>query len=153
MKTRTTLFALVMLAVSAAALAAPGPFPPGKWWRRAEFAQRLQLSDDQQTKLDGIFRNAANELIDMRADVEKLSIAVRGELDQPQINRDALRKLANRLSEAQGKLFERELMMLVDMRGVLSDAQWSRLRIEIDRERDRPFQGGRPMQQQPRPRP
>jgi Spy/CpxP family protein refolding chaperone len=147
MNRRAILFAMLILSAAGTALAAPGPFPPGKWWRRQEFAQRLQLNDDQQTKLDGIFRSAASELIDMRADVEKLSIAVRGELDQPQINRDALRKLANRLSDAQGKLFERELMMLVDMRGVLSDEQWSRLRSEIDRERDRPFN----QQQRPRP--
>lgn len=145
MKKRIALWAALAMTLAGALSAAP--LPPGKWWRRPEFVKQLDLSDDQQTKLDVIFRTASSELIDLRGDVEKLSIALRGELDQPQINRDAVRKFANRLSEAQGRLFERELMMLVDMRGVLSNDQWARLRSELDRER--PPYGGRPM---PRPR-
>jgi hypothetical protein len=112
------------------------PLPPGKWWRRPEFATNLQLTNDQQVHLDLIFRLAANDLIDLRADAEKTSIAIRSELDQPQINRENLRKLAARLSETQGKLFDKELMMLVDMRSVLTDDQWGRLRSELDRPRD-----------------
>jgi Spy/CpxP family protein refolding chaperone len=114
---------------------AASPFPRGKWWRRPDFAQQLALTDEQQTKLDSVFHSAANELIDLRGETEKLSIALRSELDQPQLNRENLRKLAARLSDVQGKLFERELMMLVDMRSVLSNEQWSRLRTELDRER------------------
>ena len=112
------------------------PLPPGKWWRRPEFATNLQLTTDQQVHLDLIFRLAANDLIDLRADAEKTSIAIRSELDQPQLSRDNLHKLAAKLSETQGKLFDKELMMLVDMRSVLSDDQWGRLRSELDRPRD-----------------
>ena len=53
---------------------------------------------------------------------------------QPGGGVDALPSAA-RLSDVQGKLFERELMMLVDMHSVLSNEQWSRLRTELDRER------------------
>ena len=61
--------------------------PPAKWWRRPEITRTLGLTSDQQSRLDAIFRGAANDLIDQRADTEKLSIALRGELDQPQLNR------------------------------------------------------------------
>ncbi len=144
--TKRIILSIAIALVLAGAVSA-APLPPGKWWRRPDVAQRLALSEDQQMKLDAIFRTAATDLIDLRADAEKLSIGIRGELDQPQINREALRKLANRLSEAQGKLFERELMMLVDMRSVLSDQQWARLRNELDRERPRDV---RPMMPRPR---
>lgn len=134
---RVLMCAAIALVCAAAVNAAP-PFPPGKWWHHPEFVQRLGLTEDQQTKLDGIFRAAADDLIDLRGSVEKQSIAVHAELDQPQINREALRRAARNLSDAQGKLFERELMMLVDMRSVLSDEQWARLRAELDRPRERP---------------
>lgn len=134
MKKRLLLCAVFALTLATFADAAP-PFPRGKWWRRPDMARQLALTDEQQTKLDSIFRSAANELIDLRGETEKLSIALRSELDQPQLNRDNLRKLAVRLSDVQGKLFERELMMLVDMHSVLSNEQWSRLRTELDRER------------------
>ena len=124
--------AVLTLAMSVSA----APLPPGKWWRRPEFATNLQLTNDQQVRLDMIFRMAANDLIDLRADAEKTSIAIRSELDQEQINRENLRKLAAKLSETQGKLFDKELMMLVDMRSVLSNDQWGRLRSELDRPRE-----------------
>src|SRR5712691_7594011 len=129
---------LLCAALTLAGTLNAAPLPPGKWWRKPEFVQQLALSDEQQSRLDSIFRSAANDLIDLRGDQQKLSIAIRGELDQPVLNREALRRLAAKLSDAQGKLFERELMMLVDMRSVLSDEQWGRLRAELDRERPRP---------------
>ena len=141
MMKRFLLGAAVALTLAMSVSAAP--LPPGKWWRRPEFATNLQLTNDQQVRLDLIFRLAANDLIDLRADAEKTSIAIRSELDQQVLNRDALRKLAARLSETQGKLFDKELMMLVDMRSVLNDDQWGRLRSELDR----PREGQRPQRQ------
>lgn len=134
MMKRFLLCGSVVLSLATSVIAAP--LPPGKWWRRPEFATNLQLTNDQQVRLDLIFRMAANDLIDLRADAEKTSIAIRSELDQQLLNRDALRKLAAKLSETQGKLFDKELMMLVDMRAVLNDEQWGRLRSELDRPRD-----------------
>ena len=40
---------------------------------------------------------------------------------------------ATRLSEARGRLFDRELMMLVDMRSVLTDTQWNHMRTLLER--------------------
>ena len=107
--------------------------PPGRWWRSPEIVAQLELSQDQQSRLDAIFRSAANRLIDARGEVEKLQIAIRTELDQPQLNRANLQRLANELSAARGRLFENEIMMLVDMRGVLNEFQWSTLRSHLDR--------------------
>ena len=125
----------VAMVLTLAEVAGAAPLPPGKWWRRPEFAEQLALTNDQQTRLDMIFRLAANELIDLRGDAEKTSIAIRSELDQQQLNREQIRKLAHQLSDTQGKLFERELMMLIDMRSVLNDDQWGRLRSQLDHDR------------------
>jgi len=107
--------------------------PPGKWWRRPDIVQQLQLTEDQQFKLDAIWRDEAKDLIDLKAEMDKQSISLRGELDQPTLNRAAIRQIAAKLSEARARRFERELMMLVDMRAVLSDTQWGRMRAELDR--------------------
>jgi hypothetical protein len=123
--------------------------PPGKWWRRPEVINQLSLSDEQQGRLDRIFAGAANALIDARGDVEKLQIAIANEIDQPQLNRANLQRLATELSAARGKLFEREVMMLVDMRAVLNEQQWTRLRSQLDRMREN-RQGQKQQQQQPR---
>ena len=128
---RRALLAAALLILVAASAGAQ--LPPGKWWRRPEIAQQLGLTEEQQSRLDGIFRSSANDLIDLRGDVEKASIALRSELDQPQLNRANIQRVAAHLSDARGRLFERELMMLIDMRGVLTDPQWNRMRAQLER--------------------
>ena len=73
-------FALTIASVSHAQR-----IPHDQWWHRPDLAERLGITEDQKTKLDVIFRGSADELIDRRGQVEKASVAVHGELDQPQI--------------------------------------------------------------------
>jgi Skp family chaperone for outer membrane proteins len=150
---RRFLFAAALLA--ATFIAEAQQFPPGKWWRRDEVVRHLELTREQQDKLDEVFRGTADDLIDAKASVDKLQVALRGELDRTQLRRQELQRLAAQLSQARGKLFEREVMMLADMRGILDQEQWTRLRTHLDR---RPERGGRgdgqqqPPQRQPQRR-
>lgn len=123
-------FAIVL--VMAFAASAFAQLPAGKWWRRPEIIRQLGLTEDQQTRLDTVFRGAANDLIDLKAEVDKRTIELRGDLDQSQLNRASIQKVAERLNDARSKLFSRELSMLVDMRGVLTDDQWNRMRNSLD---------------------
>ena len=148
---------LITAALVFSSIAEAQQLPPGKWWRREEVARQLELTREQQDKLDEVFRAAANGLIDAKAEVDKLQIALRGELDRAQLRRQELQRLAAQLTQARGKLFERELMMLADMRGILNHEEWTRLRTHLARaqermRRDRANQ--RPMQRpMPRRRP
>jgi Spy/CpxP family protein refolding chaperone len=132
--TRRVLFATLLMTFAAAF--AQAQLPPGKWWQRPEVIRELQLSNEQQDRLDDIFRTAANGLIDAKGEVEKLEIALRGELDKPQIQRAAVLRIAKQLNEARGRRFEQEIAMLVDMRAVLNDQQWTKMRNALDRPRD-----------------
>ena len=123
---------LVVMALLVTAAAHAQQLPPGKWWRRPEVVKKLVLTAEQQERLDGIFRDAADELIDARADADKGAISLRAELDRPTLDKQRIRAVATKLNEARAKLFERELMMLVDMRGVLTAPQWERMRGVLD---------------------
>ena len=131
MTRRIALAALLILTASTAL--AQVNLPPGKWWRRPELVQVLNLSGEQQDRLENVFRNAADELIDLRGEVEKQSIALRAALDRSQLDREQVLRVSQRLNDARSRLFQRELMMLVDMRAVLNDAQWERMRNILDR--------------------
>ena len=111
---RVIILAALALVVATSAFAQN--LPPGKWWWRPEIVQSLNLAEEQQNKLENIFRTASGDLIDLRGEVEKQNINLRGDLDQSQLDRATIRRDAQRLSDARTRLFERELMMLVDMR-------------------------------------
>lgn len=139
---RKLIIAAALLVAVSALDAQPGPppggMPHGKWWRRAEIAKALDLTREQQTRLDEVFAAASNELIDAKAEVRKLEIQLRAELDRTQLRRGEIHRIALQLNTARGKLFERELMLLVDMRSVLADAQWMQLQEKMDERRPRP---------------
>jgi Spy/CpxP family protein refolding chaperone len=104
-----------------------GRMPAGKWWKRPAVASRLQLTPAQKNQLDEIFSKAANDLIDSKAEVKKLEVALRAELDRSQVRRPETDRIVAELSAARTRLFDRELKMLVDMRAVLEEHQWTRL--------------------------
>jgi hypothetical protein len=134
--TKRRIFIAAMLFAATSSFAAIGDLPPGRWWRRPEIVNMLGLSAEQQEKLEAIYRTAAPDLIDAKADVDKQNIALRGELDAPQLDRTAIRAAGKRLNDARAKLFDRELMLLVDMRGTLTEPQWNRMRNELQKMRD-----------------
>ena len=128
---------IVAALLVAAGIAEAQQLPHGKWWRRQEVARELSLTTDQQDRLDAVFTSAADDLIDAKAAVEKLQVSLRSEIDRTQLRRAEIERIGSALHAARGKLFSRELVMLVDMRAVLNDAQWNRLREHLDRMQQR----------------
>ena len=126
---------LILFTISAPLFAAPGAggvnLPAGKWWRRPEVIARLHLSNEQQVRLDEVSRQSAKELIDLRAAVEKKTIDLRAELDGDYLDRERIHRAAAAVSDARARLFERELMMMVDLRAVLTAEQWDQLRAAL----------------------
>lgn len=133
-----------LLAAAMTLPAAGQDLPPGKWWHRPEVINSLGLSAQQRSQLDGIVQKSAPELIDLKADVDKKAIALRDELDRPSLDRASIRGAAEEVSQARARLFERELMMLVDVRGVLEDHQWNRFRRFLDQRGTRGMQHRNP---------
>ena len=125
------IFSALLLSIAATQTFAQN-LPPGKWWHQERVIELLGLSDEQQTRLDTIFRDSANELIDLKAELEKRNLALRRELDAPELRRESVKSAAQALSQARARLFDREMMMLVDMRQVLSSDQWTRFRRVLE---------------------
>src|SRR5262245_61816855 len=98
MTRRIALVALLMLVASAAL--AQINLPPGKWWRHPGIVRELNLTDEQRDRLENVAVNSANDLIDLRAEVEKQTIALRAALDRPQLDREQIRQVAQRLNDA-----------------------------------------------------
>lgn len=129
-------FLCAAILVASSAITHAQQMTPGKWWQRPQIVEELQLSADQQQRLDAVFRATANDLIDTKAAIDKLQLAVRGELDRPQIRRADLQRIVGQLNAARGRMFELEMLMLVDMRAVLNDSQWRKIRQHLDRVHD-----------------
>ena len=112
--------------------------PAGKWWKRPAVVRQLGLTADQQDRLDSVFLRHANVLIDLRAEIDKRSLALRSELDRAQLDRQSIANLAQQIGDSRSRLFQQELLMLVDMRAVLTTEQWTRVRRVLNARESEP---------------
>ena len=149
MNKRMLIVPVAVFLTAATALAQVG-LPPGKWWKTPRVVERLQITPEQQSKLDRVFLSSASELIDLKAEVEKRSLELRAQLERNDLDREKIQSAADGVNQARAAQFARELMMLVDMRAVLTDQQWTLLRRALD-ERNADRRDRRPGGDQPQP--
>lgn len=111
----------------------------GKWWENSEVAKKLQLSDDQVSKLNDIFYDHRLKLIDEQAEVEKQNLKLQRILDQDNPDEGQVGTQVDQELAARGRLEREFTMMNLDLRKVLSVAQWRQLKA-MQEEHDGPNQ-------------
>ncbi len=121
-----TLLSAAALA-SSVAVAQMSEVPPGKWWKRPALVQTLGLSAEQQDRLDQIFQKNRRDFVDLKADVEKKQLDVEELMTKKDSDPKKVVAAVDALGQSRSKLRKAISMMVLDMRGVLNDAQWKEL--------------------------
>ena len=100
----------------------------GEWWKDSEVAKKLQLTDDQISRLNQTFYNHRLKLIDYGAEMEKSDLKLQTLLDADAPNEDQVSTQVDQVLGARGKLEREYTMMNLDLRKVLSLDQWKQLK-------------------------
>jgi Spy/CpxP family protein refolding chaperone len=126
MRLRSFPFTLLAAAVffAASAPAQMPDVPPGKWWKRPAIVEQLALTPEQQDKLDAILAKDRRSFVDLKADVEKKQLDVEELMAKKDSDPKKVAAAVDALGESRGRLRKAALMMVLEMRGVLTDVQW-----------------------------
>jgi len=100
----------------------------GEWWKNSEIAKKLQLTDAQVSKLNQIFYDHRLKLIDYRAAMEKEDLRLQNLLDQDSPDEKQVSAQVDGTLAARSNLEREFTMMNLDLRRVLSVAQWRQLK-------------------------
>jgi Spy/CpxP family protein refolding chaperone len=100
----------------------------GKWWQNADIVKKLQITDSQVSQLDQIFLDHRMRLIDYGADMEKQDLKLQALLDDDVPNEAQINTQVDQVLDARGKLEREYTTMNLDLRKVLSLAQWRQLK-------------------------
>ena len=101
--------------------------PIGKWWKRPAVVKTLDLTAEQQDKLDQILQKNRREFVDLKADIEKKQLDVDDLMAKKNSDPKKVEAAVDALGQSRSKLRKAVSMMVLDMRGVLTDAQWKQL--------------------------
>jgi len=102
----------------------------GTFWRNPEWISMLDLSADQQKKMDDIFQQYRLKLIDLNASLQKEELILEPLLGGTKPSPDAEAKImsqVDRIAEARAELEKANSRMLVNILQVLNTDQWSKL--------------------------
>jgi Spy/CpxP family protein refolding chaperone len=120
----------------------PSPFVPGSWWR--DFQKTLGLSEDQSSRIDGVFQAALPHLRHKRDELEaqekELSRLIQTDADEAAIGRQS-----DRVEAVRAVLNKTRTLMLVHMRSILSPDQRNKLNLlreQWDRDHPQPPRSG-----------
>ena len=116
-----------LLGLSASARAQMPEIPPGKWWKRPAIVQKLALTADQQEKLEEIFAKNRRAFVDFKADVDLKQIDVEELMAKKDSDPKKVAAALDASEQAKSKLRKAMSMMVLDMRGVLTDKQWQQI--------------------------
>ena len=104
--------------------------PPGIWWRNPDLVQKLNLTADQQKRMDDILQQNRSQLMDLRANLQKQEMLVEPMLavDQPDTNK--ILAQIDLTAQARVELEKAMAKMLLGIRNILTSDQWAKLQAE-----------------------
>ena len=116
--------------------------PPGIWWHNADLIQKLNLTPDQQKKMDDILQQSRLQLIDLRANVEKQEVLMEPMLAANPPDTNKILAQIDHTAQARAELEKANAKMLLGIRNVLTPDQWTKLQAERRDRRGMRMRGG-----------
>jgi Spy/CpxP family protein refolding chaperone len=102
--------------------------PGGMWWKNPMVVQKLSLTADQTKKMDDIFQKSRLDLIDLRANLQKQEVMLEPLLSANPLDIPKAQAQIDKVADSRASLEKADAKMLLDIRGVLTPDQWTKLR-------------------------
>jgi Spy/CpxP family protein refolding chaperone len=109
----------------------------GSWWNNPKVADQLKLTDDQRKSMDDILQQHRENLVDMRANVEKAELGMQPLMSQDQPNESAILAQIDRVAQARAELEKANARFLLALRAKLTPDQWKALQSMRAERRER----------------
>jgi Spy/CpxP family protein refolding chaperone len=99
----------------------------GAWWANAALVARLGLTDDQKTRIERAFESNRQNLTASKDLLEKEETQLSKLLGAETLDRTATIAQIYKVVQARGEMERINSLMTLEMRGVLTRAQWTQL--------------------------
>jgi Spy/CpxP family protein refolding chaperone len=93
--------------------------PHGKWWHKPEIIEKLDLTADEQAKLDELALERERKLIDLRSNVQRQALELEAILDQEDFDRSACLDQFGKLVDARTEVATEQFDFHVEVRELL----------------------------------
>ena len=99
----------------------------GRWWNNPKIAEKLNLTEDQRKAMDDIFQHHREQLVDLRATVQKAEIEMEPLVRADQPNESAVMAQIDKVAQARAELEKANARFLFELRAKLTPDQWKQV--------------------------
>ena len=135
---KVTIFTLICLLAASGIGLARGPrgmeglkMPHGKWWRMPQVAKKLELTSEEQQKLDDLFVQSRRRMIDLKSNVQKEGLELEMILDQQNFDESACMDRFKKFQDARTNLTNERFRFLIEVRKLLGLDRYRQLKTEF----------------------
>jgi Spy/CpxP family protein refolding chaperone len=100
---------------------------PGTWWNNSDKATFLNLTKDQQKKMDDIFQQYRLKLIDLNASLSKEEAILEPLMASEKLDEPKILTQIDRIAQARAELEKANSRMLLGIRQSLTMEQWTKI--------------------------
>lgn len=118
----------VLLALAGPGVANELDLPPGKWWEDQRVVDAVGITSEQQAEISTVVYRRARRMIDLKADVEKAGLDLAASVDAADFDAAAVREAHQAFQNARRSLENERFEMVLEVRQVLSNEQWQKIR-------------------------
>jgi Spy/CpxP family protein refolding chaperone len=104
--------------------------PPGRWWHDPALIRTLNLTPDQQSRIDDLYQQNRTRLSDLIGALRKEESVLEPLLDADHPDQAQAFAQIDRVAQARADLEKANARMLLSFRAVLTRDQWKRLQSE-----------------------
>jgi Spy/CpxP family protein refolding chaperone len=102
----------------------------GAWWTNTALLTRLGLTDDQKLKIERVFESNRQNLTTSKDTLEKEEAQLARLLDAEPLDRGSVTTQIYKVVQARGEMEKVNALMTLEMREVLTRAQWTQLQVQ-----------------------
>jgi Spy/CpxP family protein refolding chaperone len=118
--------------------------PPGKWWRMPDVAKELNISPDEQLKLDDFYYKHRTQMIDLKGNLEKEQIVLEQLIEKEVLDEAASKDQYQQVLRARNELSIERYNFLIELRKLLGYERFLQLKTQfraLRKEQDKKFNG------------
>jgi len=106
----------------------PGRGPMGKWWDNPDVAKDLNLQADQKRKMDAIFDQNRAKLVGQHESLQAEDRALEPLMNADSPDEGRILAQIDKIAQARAELEKSNARMLLAVRQVLTQDQWTKLK-------------------------
>lgn len=104
-----------------------GPGFEGRWWNNPRVVEKLKLTDDQRKQFDKILLDHRENLIDLRANLEKAELGLQPLMQDDNPNEGAILSQIDKVAQSRAELEKANARYLLALRSKLTPDQWKQV--------------------------